>query len=335
VDYGALLREVERLRIPAVVLLHGPETLLRDDALRLLSRALFPDPSMAALDREVLDAREVSPEAIARSASTLPFMAARRLVVVTHAETLPARNNEALVAYLRRPSDATCLLLLAVESLRAGRERKTDHWLLQAVAANAIVELVSLREGSLDRALRQRALLDGLEISDDAARLLRELVGDDLGLLLGEAHKAALAGGPDNRRVGAPEVRAVVGEQRVDELFDLTRAVEQGDRGAALRLLERLLGAGEDPLRILWLLTNDLRTVWTIKDLAGRGQSAEQIARRVRRPRAVIDRMLARATTLTVAEITRRLGGCWEVERRIKGRGEPHAEMTVLIADLC
>jgi DNA polymerase-3 subunit delta len=335
VEYGALLREVERGQIPPVALLHGGESLLLDDAIRLVSRALFSDASMTAFDREILDGRETSPESIARSASTAPFMAPRRLVVVRHAEALPPRQHEALVAYLRAPSDTTCLLLLATESLRADRTRKADHWLLAAAGVSAIVETARAKGRALELALRQRARMDGLDVAAAAARLLVQFVGDDLALLLAEAHKAALAGGPDNRSVGVGEVGAVVGEHRLHELFDLTRAIERGEQGRALELLERLLGAGEEPLRILGLLTTDLRTIWSVKDWSIRGQSPEQVERRLHRPRPVVERLLARAGTLAAGAMAHRLERCWQVEHRIKSGGEPRAEMALLIADLC
>jgi len=115
---------------------------------------------------------------------------------------------------------------------------------------------------------------------------------------VGEMGKAALAGGPENRRVGTAEVRAVVGEHRSHEVFELTRAIERRDGAAALLLLERLLAAGEEPLRILAILT---------------GQSRH-------------------ATPRTVGE---RLERCWQVERRLKLGGAPRPELSVLVALLC
>ncbi len=334
-DYASLLRDVERHEIPAVALLHGSVPLFLDDAVRLISRALFGDESAAALDREVMDGRETSAETIARSAMTLPFMAARRLVVVRHAEALSARTTDALAQYLAAPSPSTCLLLLAADSLRADRNRKTDHWLLRAVPPGAAIELTPQKGPSLERALQRRALQDGLEVDDEAARLLVQFVGDDLALLLAEAHKAALARGADNRRIGAPEVRAVVGEHRVSDLMELMRAVERGDRGRALALLDHLLRAGEEPLRILGFLVADLRTAWSVKEWTGRGLPPDQIARRLRRPPPVIEKLAARAGAVSSGELGRRLERCWQVERRIKSGGAPHAEMAVLIADLC
>jgi DNA polymerase III delta subunit len=66
----------------------------------------------------------------------------------------------------------------------------------------------------------------------------------------------------------------------------------------ALPLLERLLAAGEEPLRILAILS---------------GQSR-------------------RATPRVAAG---RLERCWQAERRLKLGGAPRPEMSLLVADLC
>ena len=318
-----------------VVLLHGPEPLLLDDAVGALSAAIFPDAAGGAFDREVMDGRETTPEAVARSAMTLPFLAARRLVVVKHAEALDARHNETLLGYLAGPSPSTCLLLLSTESLRADRARKTDHWLLQAVPAGSVIELTPQRGPALERSLQQRARLDGLEVSDEAARLLVQFVGDDFGVLLGEARKAALAGGPDNRQVGVGEVSAVVGEHRVSDLFELMRAVERGEAGRAQVLLDQLLRGGEEPLRLLGFLGGEVRTAWTVKEWAQRGLPLAEIARRLRRPLPVIEKVLARAKALPTSDLPWRLWRCWQAELSLKTGGEPRGEMAILVADLC
>ena len=81
-------------------------------------------------------------------------------------------------------------------------------------------------------------------------------------------------------------------------MFELTRAVERQDTAAALSLLERLLVAGEEPLRILAILAGHVRRA---------------------APRVAGDR----------------LERCWKAERRLKLGGAPRPELSVLVADLC
>jgi DNA polymerase III delta subunit len=333
VDYLTLLKTVERGEVPALALIHGGDAQLLDDALATVTRVLFL-PDEIQLGREVLDGTEVTADTVVRSAMTLPFMTARRLVAVRRSQALSAKTADALSAYARDPNPATCLLLLADEPLGVSRERRADHWLLQAIPPAFTIALSARTDRALEEWLRQRAALEGLTIDEAAARLLVQWVGDDGAGLLGEARKAALAGGRDNRTVGEREVTAVVGEHRLSDVFELTNAVTRGDVGLALKTLDRLLTT-EEPLRLLALLLNDVRIAMTVADLGAQEQPAVAIARAVRRPAALVDAMLRAAARTPPATRTARLRRCWDVEWRLKSGGAARAEMTALVADLC
>jgi len=332
-DYASFMQAAGRGQPPPVALLHGPDPQLLDDALAAATRGLFREPGEAALGREIFEGSEVSVDDVVRGASTLPFMSAMRLVAVRRCQALPAKGADALAAYARDPNPLTALLLLADESLGASRDRR-DHWLLGTVPPGSVIALVTREGRSAEAWLRQRAASEGLTVGEEAARLLVQWVGDDGASLLGEARKAALAGGADNRTVGVKEVTAVVGEHRLSGVFDLTRAVQRREVGTALRTLDLLL-ATEEPIRLLALLTADVRATLTVADLAGRGQSAEQIARVVRKPAPVVDAIARGPASAPATVLARRLERCWETERRLKSSGEPHAELTALVLDLC
>lgn len=299
----------------------------------MVSRELFPDAAQASFDREVLDGREVTVAAVVQSAMTLPLLAPLRLVAVRHCQALAGKGSGALAGYCASPSPGACLLLLADESLAASRDRK-EHWLLAAVPPAFAVTLAPRQGRSLEEWLRRRAADEGFTVSEEAARTLVQWVGDDAAALLGEVRKAALAGGSENRSVGVREVGSVVGEHRLSGVFDLTRAVERRDVGAALRTLDALL-ATEEPMLLLTLLTREVRTAWTIREWLRGGQSVEQIARTVRRPAPVVQAHAAAATSGSAAAWPARLRRCWEVERRVKSGGEARAELAALVAELC
>lgn len=332
-DYGTFLKNAERGQVPPVVLIHGPDPQLLDDALATVTHALCPDAALAVLSREVFDAREATADAIVRSAGTLPFMTGVRVVAVRRAQAIPAKGGDDLAAYLRDPNPATCLVLLADESLERNRDRN-EHWLLRAVPAGSVVALPARRGRLLEPWLKQRAASEGLTVSDEAARLLVQWVGDDTAALLGEVRKAALAGGGANRIVGVKDVTAIVGEHRVSGVFDLTRAIERRDVGLALRVLDQLL-ATEEPMLLLTMLAREVRTAWTALECHRRGQSVDQIARIIRRPPGVIAPLLAAATRSPADSFPRQLARCWQVEQRLKSGGIAQAEMATLVADLC
>jgi DNA polymerase-3 subunit delta len=312
-----------------LTLLHGPEPFLLDDAVARLTRALFPGQAELSLVRDVLDSRTAGVEAIVQAALTLPWLGARRLVVARGAESLPARAAEALGAYAAAPNPSTALVLVAEEPLEGA------HWLLRALPPAAVVAAPALAGRALTGWLRAHAQAAGYELREDAAALLVELSGDDLTRLVGEVEKAALAGGPDNRRVTVAEVRAVVGEHRLRHVFDLTRALTARDVPAALAVLESLLNAGEEPLAVLGMLAREARATWQAADALRAGRPAEEIVRRLRRPPAAATALLERARGLPVATAARQLARCWDVERRLKQGGVPRPELSLLVADLC
>ena len=326
-DYAGFVKAADAGQVGALTLLHGPEPFLLDDAVARLTRALFPGQTELSLAREILDARAAGAEAIVQAALTLPWLGDRRLVVARGADGLTAKSGETLTAYAKAPNPSTVLVLVA-DSLLDG-----SHWLLRALPAAAVVPAPALAGRALATWLRAHAV--GYELREDAATLLVELSGDDLTRLVGEVEKAALAGGPENRRVTVAEIRAVVGEHRLRHVFDLTRALSARDTAAALALLESLLNAGEEPLAVLGMLAREARATWQAADALRAGRAPEEIARSLRRPPAAATALLERARSVSVAAAARQLARCWEVERRLKLGGTPRPELSLLVADLC
>ena len=243
VDYAGFLKAADAGAPPAVALLHGPEALLLDDAVGRVTRGLFPDGGDLTLSREILDSREAGVEGIVHAALLLPWIGSRRLVVARGIEELGVRAADPLAGYCRAPNPSTVLMLLAPQALTA------THWLHKAIPRPLAIAVQAPIGGQLVAWLRARARAQDIELTADAAALLVQLAGDDLTHLCGEVEKAALAGGADNRRVGATEVRAVVGETRARHVFDLTRALVDRDRAAALALPEHAARRGRGPVR--------------------------------------------------------------------------------------
>ncbi|MBI3028560.1 MAG: DNA polymerase III subunit delta [Candidatus Rokubacteria bacterium] len=326
-DYAGFLREVEEGRVPPVALLHGDEPRLLDDALTAVSRALFSDPSLLALNREVFDAGGAPVEEIIRAALTLPSLAPARLVVVKSAQALPAKSAGALSDYTRDPNPTTRLVLLAGESLDAG------HWLPKALPPASVIGVPRLTGRGLLAWLQARARAEGYELAEGAAQLLIRWVGEDLSALSGELEKALLFAG--SRSITEEHIQGVVGEHRVLRTFELTDAVERGETGRALTLLESLLASGEEPLAILGTLARQARTTWQVGEWRRQGKPVEAIAALLRRPSFAVQALSARAGALPAAHLSRALRRCWEVEGKLKSGGRPRAELTLLIADLC
>lgn len=328
-DAPAFVKALAEGRIPPVLLFHGSEPFLAWDALRRLTETLCPDRSLLPLNRELLEAKEVTPETIVNAAQTAPAFSAWRLIIVRGAEALSPKGREPLAAYVKSPNPTTCLVFLALEPLPA------NHWLLQVLPASCVVEARGLAGAGLVSWLRAYVRSNGFDCGDEALSLLVDCVGEDLTTLANELEKVFLFLQPGTKRVTADQVRAVVGEHRSRSIFDLTRAMERRDLGQGLAVLDRLLAAGEEPLGLLGMLTRELRSFSLAKEWQRQGKSVDEIARLLRRPARVVAGVLGRATATGSETLSQGLERCWEVERSLKSGGDPKAEMTMLFVDLC
>jgi DNA polymerase III delta subunit len=183
--------------------------------------------------------------------------------------------------------------------------------------------------------LRDRARAEGVDLAAPAAQALVELVGEDLGRLVSELEKAVLHGA-GARRVGEDVVRALAGETRTRQYWELTQALEEARRADALRLAGQLLAAGDEPLVLLAWVVGYLRDLWRVLP-ASAGGDVRMAARALqrRRPDFAVERLMARAQAAGLRGIAAAVERCFEVEQALKtGGGSPRALLTCLVADL-
>jgi DNA polymerase-3 subunit delta len=312
---------------------HGPEPLLVDDVVERLTRTILPDEQAAGWNREVFHADTLAPEALVAAGSSLSLFGGRRLVLVKGVADLAAkaadRLRDALTEARGRPAgwptEGTTVLLVA-----SGADAKTAG--LRILPEKDRVDV----RGPVGRAVvgwvRERARTAGLDLAPDAAQALVELVGEDLTRLAAEIEKASLYVGGD-RRVSEEVVRALAGETRTRQYWEMTQALEDGKRADALRLASQLLASGDEPLILLAWVVGYVRDLWRVLP-AGDVREAGRLLQR-RRPDFAVERLTARARAVGIHGLSRAAARCFEVEQALKtGARNPRALLTCLVAEL-
>jgi len=161
-------------------------------------------------------------------------------------------------------------------------------------------------------------------------------VGQDLRRLMGEVDKLeAFAGG--RKDITADDLGAVLGRGLGQPLYLLSDAFSSREVAASLEHVERLLGDGEEGLRILSTLHRSLRQV--------RGAVA---MRRARAPRDAIgarllppnmqfklDALLAASRRWSEADLQRALEALGRADRRMKRGGDSATTLVAAVAVSC
>ncbi len=248
------LRVVPQPAVKPVYALVGDEAYLRAETIDVVLRA--------ALGREQdLDAYRVSGESagladVLDELRTLPFLTRRRIVVVDAADKFVTAHRKALEQYVEKPS-ATGVLVLCVKSWVS-----TTNLAKKVAQAGVTIDCKPPGERELPEWMigRARDHLD-CELRADAARLLLELVGPDVGLLASELEKLAVYVG-DAHRITRQDVSQMVGAGRVETIWRTLEAATTGQAAEAMAWLERLLTAGEHPIGMLAASSASLRKVY-------------------------------------------------------------------------
>jgi len=243
-----------------VYLIHGPELLLREEALSTIADQAV-DPGLADFNVDRFEGARCSVAEVVAAAQMLPMMSERRLVVVRDVGKLKADALKPLAAYLNDPSPSTVLVLEAEKvDMRRAPFPKIKK-------VGAVVECKAPYDNQLPNWIISRVRGMGQRISPEAAQFLATYTGSDLSALASALEKASTYAG--NGPIDIEAVSETVGAGRVHTVFELTDALGDRQPAAALRALGTLLDAGEAPLKVQAIIVRHYRMLWRASEARG------------------------------------------------------------------
>jgi DNA polymerase III subunit delta len=262
-NFDAFYRSLSKGAPAAVYYLHGPEDVLKDEAVRaIIDRAL--DPSLRDFNLDQRSAPQLDPEALFSLCATLPMMAERRVVVLREIEGLKRKPKvrSVLLAYLERPSPETVLVL--VQGSGEAAEDKEIARVAQSVAC------ASLPPERVVKWLLHRAETNGVRLEESAAAHLVRSLGTELGPLASELAK--LAALPEGEILTIERVGELVGVRHGETGFDWRDAVFEGRVPEAIRLLTPVLDQpGSSGVKLVTLTGTTLIGIGIARGLLDRG----------------------------------------------------------------
>lgn len=269
-ELGAALK---RGAFEPVYYLHGPEDVLKEDALRfLLDRAL--DPGLRDFNLDHRSAGQLDPEAIESLCSTLPMMAERRAVVIRDIEQWKRKTKArtAFLQYLERPSPETIVVLV-----QSAAEDGEDKELARRAVS---VHFPPATAAEAEKWLARQAAVLGVAFAPGAAEHLLRCTGPDLSAIRLELDK--LAALPAGTGITVEQVGDLVGIRSGETIYDWRDAVLAGEPGTGVALLSRVLDQpGVSGVKLVTLLGTTLVGLGVTRaayDSGTRGAALERLA---------------------------------------------------------
>jgi DNA polymerase-3 subunit delta len=291
---------------PVVYLLHGEDEMaIAQHVAGILAR--LGETLIADMNTTRLDGRVVSLEEVETAAGTLPFMAKRRVVILTHplARLTTPASRQKFLAFLERVPPSAALVLVEAQSLTEEKDRKKGrlHWLEKwAVGAGdrVFVKACPLPQGqAMTRRIQDLAKNAGGQISPPAAELLASLVGENL-LGIDQEVQKLVAYTNYSRPVEPDDVEHLTADQGHGDIFMLVDAIGSRDSRLALNMLHRLLEE-QEALSIFSMVVRQFRLLLLAREIMDHGGQAGDVARLVKLHPFVADKVTAQARRFTLA----------------------------------
>ncbi len=222
----------------------GDDAYLRDESIRAIACL-----AVAGGDAEMAVARMPGDHAnladVLDEVRTLPFLAKCRVVVVENADPFITAHRKELEAYAEKPSKSGVLIF-------SGKSWPGNTKLAKLVdKVGTSIECKTPDERELPAWLIQLAKAKaGYKLEDDAARLMVELVGPEVGLLASEVDKMIVYVG-ERKVIRREDVARMVGSGRIEKIFAIVDSATTGAGGEALADLDHLLASGEPPIKAM------------------------------------------------------------------------------------
>jgi DNA polymerase III subunit delta len=244
---------LERPRLQRLFVVHGDEEFLRRRVLQAIRTVVLGEEGGDdGLSYSAHAGDSATFAAVMDELHTVPFFGDRRLVVVDNADPFVTAHRAGLEkAVGKMPS--TGVLVLDVKSWPSNTRlaKMVD-------ASSAIACKTPAARHVSGWCVKWAAAQHQKQLTQPAAELLVDLVGQEMGLLDQELLKLAIYIG-DKKRIDLEDVDKLIGRGRSQDTWKIFDAIGTGQTKEALTILDRLLDQGEDFFRILGAFSMYLR----------------------------------------------------------------------------
>ncbi|MBQ9020725.1 MAG: DNA polymerase III subunit delta [Eggerthellaceae bacterium] len=248
----------------AAYLITGTDELKRQRVVERLRERIEKSGDLS-FNSDTFNGETATGEAIVAACNTMPFASDVRLVQVDVVDRLKKDDQEQIISYLESPSETTVLCLIA-----SGLAKNTR--LYKAVAKmgpNAIIDCAPPKLRELPTQVRAMATSHGVVITDSAASLLVDLIGENTVALDAELQKLALAHrGTDP--INDSEVAAMVSRTAEAKPWEFVDAFSSRNVEKCLMLRTRM--ESTTPYALLAMCVTRIRELIAARSLGERGQ---------------------------------------------------------------
>ncbi len=327
---------------PEIYIFDGDDEFAIRESINKL-RARLGEATISDMNTTQLDGRTSTLSQLKDTAAAIPFLAAKRLVILTHplAQVKNSSDQEGFLAYLNADKATTKLVLVEDELLTSEKERRNEnlHWLEKWATSPQQARRVYLRHfvqpsgGLMVRWIQEHVKTLGGQITPQAAVALSNQVGDDTRLASQEITKL-LTYANFARPVDVDDIEHLTPlTSRIGD-FELVNAIRDRDPRKAQALLQRSL-QDDDPQRILQSIVYQVRVLIVAREILDERGTVNDFPKALKISPYPARLAMESATRFSMQFLETIFHRLLQIDEQIKtGRTEPELALELLIIEL-
>ena len=269
-DLKQLNEDLKSGSFKSIYLLYGEESYLRRQYKNRFVKAMIPNGD--TLNYNYYEGESIVVGQVIEVAETLPFFSDCRLIVLEDSGFFKSAEN-ALVSVLQKLPETTRIIFVEKE---IDRRKK----LYKVIEANGrIAQLSRQSDPVLIQWITNIVKESGKQMEYSTIQYLLEKIGNDMENIHNELMKL-VAYVDEGTVITKTDIDDICSVQVESQVFDLTRAVAQGNSKKALALYYDLLELKEKPFGILALMLLEYRRIFQVKDLVDQGVNQKEISQK-------------------------------------------------------
>ncbi|MCL5020169.1 MAG: DNA polymerase III subunit delta [Bacteroidetes bacterium] len=323
-EFSKFEATLKKKKIPQVFLIYGNEDYFISRAVDLMLTTLVPEKERS-FNLDVIDGSDADSEMVLSSMLSFPFVGDRRLTVVRRFDKMEKKHRIDVAAHLA-DLPATNVIAFAAGELKTSEEPyKTIASKGEQVAFN------KLKGASLTEFIEETAASAGKTLGKESADILVELVGDSAGDLASEVEKISIYVG-ERKEIGTDDIIVSVGKSRTYNIFELQRAIGNGDAKRAQEIAGKMLESGEKAVYINYMLTRYFLHLMQTKHLLEKRINTNEISTKVfGRWNPFMNEYVNAAKSLSISNISSALRALLDADVKLKSGGYQESNAVAIV----
>ena len=259
-------------RLPFFLLI-GEEEFERDETVAWLVSRLQPDAA-PEFNTDLFFGDSLDAQTLLECYFAYPLLASHRLIVLRKCERVTQDQYKQLDAIASNPQETTTLIAVGEKvDLRRRLYQRMGHLGLR-------VEFKTPFQNQVPQWLIRHTRKHSLELEPEVASLLALYLGNNTRQLVNEIDKLSTYVG-QGKPISAQAVVELGGVPSAGNVFALADSVGRQDYLAGQEILHGMLSQGEEPLRILPMLTRHLQLLLKAKELQEQRLPGSELAKKI------------------------------------------------------